>query len=380
MTYRILIADDEPIIRDGLVHFMDWESLQCRVAHVAEDGLQAKRAVDGEPIDIVVADIRMPGMSGIELAEYVQREHPGIKVVILTGFADFAYAQSAIRYGVIDFIVKTNPIPKLKEAIGRAIDRIEADRRLARQLREVRAAWFRDLLTGADADEADTARAAAELGVEPGPYRVLALETPEASDAARRLVDAFAEERHPRPIYALAVDRRRVAVVAPAASFEPEELEDRLREVLAPPRIGWNGEAVSLAGLRAACEEALASCGGASQANGWPEPASTHRGIQQLLRYIEAHYHEKLQLETLADHVHMNQSYLSRLFKKETGESLTDYINRFRIEKAKELIASGEYPVTEISAMVGFGDPGYFSLTFKKLTGQSPRDYKHGHS
>lgn len=91
--------------------------------------------------------------------------------------------------------------------------------------------------------------------------------------------------------------------------------------------------------------------------------------------FIEKEYHRDLSLEEIASALHVNRNYLSQLFKKITGEPFVTYLNKYRVEKAKELLMTGRYMVYEISEMVGFQNPTYFSQVFKSLTGFSPSAY-----
>lgn len=98
--------------------------------------------------------------------------------------------------------------------------------------------------------------------------------------------------------------------------------------------------------------------------------------VQQVLHYIENGYAEELSLKLLAAQYHIHPVYLGQLFNKETGETFTDYINRFRIEKAKEMLKTTHLRVHEIAKNVGYWEPGYFYKQFKKYVGISPTEYK----
>lgn len=97
--------------------------------------------------------------------------------------------------------------------------------------------------------------------------------------------------------------------------------------------------------------------------------------IAKATSYINENYMHILTLKMLADHVHTNSSYLSRLYKKETGDTVTEAINRVRLEKAKELLTSTDLKTYEVAEKVGIPDPSYFSILFKKYTGASPKTY-----
>ena len=96
--YRIMIVDDELIIREGISTFIDWAGLDCQIVHSASDGLEAIEFLQTTCVNIVITDIRMPGKNGLELAEYVQKYAPSTKLIILSGYSDFKYAQEALRH------------------------------------------------------------------------------------------------------------------------------------------------------------------------------------------------------------------------------------------------------------------------------------------
>ncbi len=98
--------------------------------------------------------------------------------------------------------------------------------------------------------------------------------------------------------------------------------------------------------------------------------------ILSVKNYIDQHYQENLSLEFLADMVHLSSSYLSKLFKKETGQNLSSYIQHVRMEHAKSLLRTTNLKTYEIAEAVGISDPVYFSRIFKKATGYKPKDYR----
>ena len=125
---KVMIVDNESAIRKGLVHCIHWGDLGCEIAAQADDGMMALEQIPVIQPNIVISDIRMPGMDGLELAEIIARDYPGIKVIILTGYPDFAYAQRAIQYHVVDFVLKPMTVENLTNAIEKAKAAIAEDR------------------------------------------------------------------------------------------------------------------------------------------------------------------------------------------------------------------------------------------------------------
>lgn len=106
------------------------------------------------------------------------------------------------------------------------------------------------------------------------------------------------------------------------------------------------------------------------------ESKDTAHLILMTKSFIEAHYQEPLSLEQLASHFYISPSYLSRVFKRETGENISTFIQTIRIEQAKTLLKTTSLKSYEIADRVGIQDPVYFSRIFKKITGCKPKDYR----
>jgi two-component system response regulator YesN len=98
--------------------------------------------------------------------------------------------------------------------------------------------------------------------------------------------------------------------------------------------------------------------------------------LVKVIRYIAEHLSEELSLEILAKAAYINPSYLSQLFKRETGINFVDYLMAVRVERAKELLLTKDIRLYEVAQMVGYNDVRYFSKMFKRLTGQSPPEYR----
>ena len=102
---------------------------------------------------------------------------------------------------------------------------------------------------------------------------------------------------------------------------------------------------------------------------------SEHSVIGRIVQYLDEHVDEDVGHDVIAARYRMHPGYLSRLFKQEMGETLSEYLLRTKMERAADLLKQGQYKVGEIAAMVGYSAPSYFSIMFKKHTGYSPREY-----
>lgn len=125
--YQVLIADDEPIIREGIRDCIDWAALGMEVAAEAEDGEEALELVGQLHIDIVLVDMNMPFMDGIELIRRLREERPECRCLIISGHDEFAYAQEAVRLGVEDYILKPVDADQLHAALLRLRQRMDEE-------------------------------------------------------------------------------------------------------------------------------------------------------------------------------------------------------------------------------------------------------------
>ena len=124
---RIVIAEDEEMIRRGLVETIDWAALGAEVVGEAADGVEALEVLRTEHPDAVFADIRMPRLSGLDFAEKIRAAGDDTPLIFLTRYADFSYAQRAVRLGAFDYLLKPVDEIELARVLGALSKRQEAD-------------------------------------------------------------------------------------------------------------------------------------------------------------------------------------------------------------------------------------------------------------
>ncbi|WP_024866052.1 response regulator transcription factor [Butyrivibrio sp. FCS014] len=118
---KVMIVDDEKYVRMGIKTETDWALIGCEVVAEASNGLEALELAEEVRPDLVVSDIRMPKMDGIELAEKLTEKYPGVKVIFLTAYNEFEYARQAIRIGVSDYLLKPFQDGELEASIQRLL-------------------------------------------------------------------------------------------------------------------------------------------------------------------------------------------------------------------------------------------------------------------
>ncbi|MBB6023503.1 two-component system response regulator YesN [Paenibacillus sp. JGP012] len=137
--YRVLLVDDEQDVREGLVVEVDWEAMDLRIVGLAENGREALEMAERVEPDIVITDISMPFMDGLELARRLRERNPLVKVVILTGYDEFDYARQAVSLSVDEYLLKPFSAKHLTELLARLCAQMAAEiaeRENVQQLRE----------------------------------------------------------------------------------------------------------------------------------------------------------------------------------------------------------------------------------------------------
>ena len=242
---KVLVVEDEEMIRKGIVLAVDWAALDCVVVGEAADGLQALKAVERYDPSLIITDLKMPNMDGIQMMEALRARGSRAYVIILTAYDSFTYARSALRLGAVDFLLKPFHDGELEAAVIKLRRRMEAER----------------------------------------------------------------------------------SGTAPAL---PERKKgDKSKYVL------------------------------------------------QAMDYIGQHYGDQnISVGEIAQHLGLSESHLSHLFRKETDYTLLNYLTRYRIHKAMELLRDCRLKVYEIAERVGYRDITYFSSTFTKVVGMSPSEFQ----
>jgi YesN/AraC family two-component response regulator len=260
---KLIIADDEPFILNSLCSSIEWIHFGIQLCAACADGIEAYHAILDENPDIVMTDIRMPGLSGLELIEKTQAINPETVFIILSGYQEFEYARTAMQYGVRHYLLKPCTCEKISEVLTTIVSSLQKSR---------------------------------------------------ASDS----------DMPPSKIsHSFALDEEQIkqdGCDAPYRSF-----------------------------------------------------------VREILNYSREHMSDtNLSLKMIAEqHLYMNTDYVSREFYKETGEKFSAYLNRIRMERAKELLnlANEEDKIYSIAEQVGCSNARYFSQVFRKYTGSTPSKY-----
>lgn len=533
--YRILIVDDEELVRKAILQKIDWQALGFGPVDEAEDGELALEYVRQNHPDVVLTDVRMPFMDGLDLARHLSEEFPDILVVMLSGHDEFEYVQEAMRSRVFEYLLKPISAAGLTEMLTRLtsqLDRAKKERELMlltrEQLRQslplLRERFFHRLIsrplnaaeiaripTFLDLQTNETAYLVCVFQIDQPVTQIFgdSAEDQELLDLSasniilelvgdkgtvfndmdnRPVIIFYGDDTNNRSLtlarstllnairsnltqalrnsWSIGIGRHvsqfgEIAVSYQAAMevlsyrliygcdrifdsrdfsqpktsffFPAEVIHDLISRLkLEDPAIVQQACAEFFQMLRSqadlsaenarivlndlinnACRTALEILSNetispnelysiqqqVSQTETLQEiePLVTkflsdicnrirkqqaghnHSLIFKARRFIEKSYaDEELGLNQVAEHISVSPCYLSILFKRETDETFVEYLTRIRMDKAKDLLRTTDLKAYQIASMVGYNDPHYFSLCFKKHTGLSPTQYKSG--
>lgn len=121
----MLLADDEKIIVEGISSVIDWAALDLELVATARNGIDAYEKIVAHMPDIVISDIRMPGMDGLSLVSKVNSKFPSVKFILLSGFSEFEYARAAMQYGVKNYLLKPCNVGKITKALNEVINELK---------------------------------------------------------------------------------------------------------------------------------------------------------------------------------------------------------------------------------------------------------------
>ena len=532
--YRILLVDDEILVRDAIKENMNWAAMDCELVKDCENGRQAWDYVQKNPVDIVLTDILMPFVDGLELARLIHENYPDIVVVIFSGFGEFEYAKKAMQYNVSEYLLKPVTSVELRQVIERmkglvddtrrkklekermdrtqenyyrneAVIRSKAMEALVNRTRETEesleelkkldirlqpgsscvAVFDMDVYSdyyetdaGQQQESALMAFVLFNIGSEivskenagivyqEGDCRVCVLfMLPRSKESdlkvrelcrsiQRTVYDAIGietsvgiggwvrtpEELHVSRQQALELLKRRYLLgggltlsyeqcvlngtvrmdaeleqlgnairsgemdeVRPVLEEIQEKIQDSLAEKsrvlvsiqqviqkIADIRLSMDEdrekterrkeeiqcEAVDQKNLESLMKVISAYAADTAAYVGRMNSTQAQRQARMAADYIRENYvNPNLSLNDLCSYLNVSVSYFSSFYKEQTGETFTETLGRIRMEKARELLEHTTLRNYEIAEKVGFADPHYFGIAFKKATGMTPMEY-----
>jgi len=399
--FQVLIVDDEPFVRQGLKVLIDWELYGFEICGEAKNGIEALEFLENNKVDLIITDIKMPGMDGLKMVEKIRQGiSKRVKIILLSGFSEFSYAQEAMKYNINHYLLK----PIQPSELIRVITEIRAELQKqvkAAQIRQdtasvVGAHYLLEILAGHKNDKLERGL----LSLFQGQKNMIYLHI--EMDPDDKIFEGLMKEEQKKEfwkLYDVVMDIMggfkgnvvcnvnnnelfEIGVIVSeelAATNEEEQVDkyathlcDKIRDASDYRLRFYLGDMVDdISEIEQAYISAL------------EKKVSQENEVDvELLSIIEkevkVHYMNNLSLKDMSEKYFINSAYLGQLFKKKYGVYFKDYLNTVRIQKAKELLLTTHEKIYKIAEMVGYNNVDYFINKFTKEIGVTPNKFRYG--
>lgn len=393
--WTVFIADDEPKIRKRLKRLVESFGPGFQVCGEAADGLEALERIGDELPDILLVDICMPKLNGLDFIEKIESEVSNSIIIVVSGHDEFDYAKRAVQLPIFEYVLKPVEAQLLEKIMHRATEVLDERRRKNKLIQWAeKEVWksrdemiqdlFVDWISG-NAGACDIVeRKQVLLPESPAVVRLLgiqlnafcygitALEITEYKVlmlAVKRLVGDFIDSGRPGPVFEDQHDHLIFLIDGPFTEDDCERLRQDIRSQLnLPVRCGIVDAILEYDDFITAYEALCAIIEG-------PGRDTVH--VQNIYAFIEENYRNKeLDLTGAESALSLSSGYISRLLKQNSGYSFTGFLNRYRVLEAIRILKDGDRLMYEIADEVGYSSQHYFSRIFHRITGVSPAEYR----
>ena len=398
--WKLVIADDEPKIRRGIENILNWNKFNIDIVGEAEDGELALEVIQERTPDIILLDINMPFLNGLNLLQRLKEINNKSIVIIISGYDDFSYAQKALKFNVFDYILKPVNKKSMEDIITKAIYKLNEIERennylqwINKQVTEnidvLKKTFFSEWLNNKLSDD-EVLREMEFFKIDFGKnigitvIKIVDKLNIEIIDKkwntellefaiANLLNDKFKESNVK---FIFADDKKNVILVSKIDDmFEWITLGNQL-EVEISKYLKCNviiEQANVSSGILKIKDVYL------TIRNSVNEKKKCSPMALLTIKYIEENYYSNnLNINDVSDRLEVTSSYLSKLLKKETGSSFIEYLTNIRIKKAMYIMEDPTIKIYDVAELVGYSNQHYFCRAFKKVVGFSPTEYKRG--
>lgn len=372
---KVLIADDEEAIRKGLKKIITSANIGLNVIGEASDGEIALEMAEKLKPDIMLIDINMPFLNGLDFLDKVNKLIPDAITIIISGYDEFEYARKALQLGVFDYILKPVNRKKLIDTLLRAIDAYNKKMK-EKEYKKLTQIEFKENKTYI---QENFLKKCIENDFEEK-YLIKNMDLLEIDNDENMWLfiindrDEILKKNIDIKCYSFYKDEYLILIIK-NGFLDIEEIKKNLTETY-----------VRLSGNEMIYSYSILEKGILSLNNAYRNLLKEHikkgqntGNISRIINYIKDNYSDpNLSLQRVADEFHVSPSYLSRIINQKIGISFIEYLTEIRLNKAIELLNTDndDVYIYEIAKSVGYNSQHYFSRIFKSKTGFSPLEYK----
>lgn len=411
---KVLIVDDESYFIEYLLHVIDWKKYHLTPVFTSNPK-EAQEILKKQRIELLLTDIKMPEVTGIDLLQFIQHEGLNVKTILISGYSDFEYAKKGIQLGAVDYLLKPLTKDDLESALLHYFTlkgKITQDSSfkisalllgLLKVIREEEVAQDalaevlenNNMITLGMTQETITDTDVSWLRIGEKNYFLLEKESHLSfqeeekvtfsllgvDDIFRGLLTLFTKENISSKDFNATKEKCQRYIKDPESFANLNKKKSTLssleKKYLALKLLAKDSsDDFSLENLGILQDEEkiahylqqeLKKVGGQSL---------TQQTILKIQEYVKEHLEQDLNLEEIAEQVYLNPTYLSKLYKKETGSNLSTYILNQRLEKAKKLLKESKLLISDIGTLTGFNSSQYFIRVFKEKYDMTPQQFR----
>jgi len=421
--FKLMIADDNPFILKELCEDIDWEDFDLELTGSFSNGKTLLEAARINMPDVILTDISMPVMDGISMATAIRQLSSGVKIIFISSYADFEYAQKALALQLSGYILKPFEPEQFQKVMNTVLEELRKDlfqkferNRAHHQIETLRSIalenYMAELLYHAKENSLVLSQLKemqftlfsnyelqiAAISLNCGSMNPTFQTDPAYfNDIMNRVRSIVYEHNSPEYRFILIpVDTDNIAILlirshnAPYTADLLSQLHVDIETMIGlSTNIGYSRTTESFShimGLFAQANVAKTFSSSSSvvgyediqtensSRKGIKSPSKEH--VRKMKEYIAEHYTEPITMHNVATAVFLSPSYANHCFHNECGMSIFDYITQSRIDEAKRLLLESDEPITIISELVGYNGKTNFYLAFKKIVGMSPAQFR----
>lgn len=395
----MILVEDETFERRALLEHIDWDLIGVQIVGEAANGEQGLALVLERNPDIVLSDVNMPVMDGIEMARKVRAVAPDTHILFLSAYDDFDYARQAIDLNVQAYVVKPVNEGELLRNVKRAVDDITEKALERRLLRDIRSSYSENidlacqalvnrLLLGMHVDANDARKLNLKwLCPDSGSVSLLLYHFDPSKtrllDERLRELNRNYQKRFPQCISICPRPGQMVTLFSDAgeaAAKIEKQMSSAMEELVGTP---ISFQKISGSEGKTLADLYTVAMGRIPQEDHEAEGPRAHKKRKQIAddveKIIRERYNQQITLETIAKSMHFTPNYLGMVFKSVKKVNVARYLMQTRMEKACCFLATSEKTVNDIALQCGFGSITYFHTAFKREYGLTPSEYRQKH-
>lgn len=363
------------MIRWGLREQVPWKQYGFQVVGEAGNGEAALELIPQLLPDIILTDIIMPVMNGIDFMSHVCERYEHIKLVVLSGYNEFEYARKCIEYRAFSYLLKPTNDTDIERVFLKArteLDRVYGSGMKSDESRGKMASASSN--AGQAYSELDDLFHRESRGLMQEIVQFTLSGKREQLDTCLNRYFNLMENLNPGEEDLIFMKMVEFLLHLSAKAGENNLEVGRIYNANIHHEIRKIIEKSAIKDLR---DWAAAVCDEVMQLRTDPAKAEQYDPvIEQVLKFLSDNYDRRITLDEVCDHVNISPSYFCSLFKQKTGETLMGYLTNMRMTRAKELLINRNLKIYEVAVMVGYDDFRHFSKTFRKMAGHTPQEYR----